>query len=244
MHCVGTDAGLLPRLFPRSFSVRDPRREPSGDKPAPKAVVGRVSLYLRQLEAFQRQGGTTVSSSQLGAALAINDAQVRKDLAFFGQFGYPGIGYRIEELSTALRRILGIDRDWPLALVGLGNLGRALLKYRGFRNRGFRIVALFDNDPHKIGHAYDGMVVRPLDALSGAIQEQNISLAILSVPADAAQAVADQLVARGILGIFNFAPMPLIVPPTVSVVAVDLSVQLEHLAYKIQAAQGGISFVG
>ena len=224
--------------------MRDPRREPSGDKPAPKAVVGRVSLYLRQLEAFQRQGATTVSSSQLGAALAINDAQVRKDLAFFGQFGYPGIGYRIEELSTALRRILGIDRDWPLALVGLGNLGRALLKYRGFRNRGFRIVALFDNDPHKIGHAYDGMVVRPLDALAEAIRDQNISLAILSVPADAAQTVADQLVARGILGIFNFAPMPLIVPPSVSVVAVDLSVQLEHLAYKIQAAQGGISFVG
>ena len=224
--------------------MRDPRREPSGDKPAPKAVVGRVSLYLRQLEAFQAQGASTVSSSQLGAALAINDAQVRKDLAFFGQFGYPGIGYRIEELSAALRRILGIDRDWPLALVGLGNLGRALLKYRGFRNRGFRIVALFDNDPHKIGQDFDGMVVHPLDDLAGLIQDQNISLAILSVPADVAQRVADQLVARGILGIFNFAPMPLIVPPAVSVVAVDLSVQLEHLAYKTQAAQGGISFVG
>jgi redox-sensing transcriptional repressor len=224
--------------------VRDPRREPSGDKPAPKAVVGRVSLYLRQLEAFLRQGATTVSSSQLGAALAINDAQVRKDLAFFGQFGYPGIGYRIEELSAELRRILGIDRDWPLALVGLGNLGRALLKYRGFRNRGFRIVALFDNDPHKIGHAYDGMVVRPIDALAEAIREQNISLAILSVPAEVAQGVADQLVARGILGLFNFAPTPLVVPSHVSVVAVDLSVQLEHLAYQTQAAQGGISFVG
>jgi len=207
-------------------------------------VVGRVSLYLRQLEAFGRQGATTVSSSQLGAALAINDAQVRKDLAFFGQFGYPGIGYRTEELTTALRRILGIDRDWPLALVGLGNLGRALLKYRGFRNRGFRIVALFDNDPLKVGHAYDGMVVRPIDALAGSIRDLDISLAILCVPADAAQRVADQLVAAGVLGIFNFAPMPLIVPPSVSVVAVDLSVQLEHLAYKIQAAQGGISFVG
>jgi redox-sensing transcriptional repressor len=243
MDCVGNDADLVPGS-PGVLGVRDPRREPSGDKPAPKAVVGRVSLYLRQLEAFQRQGASTVSSSQLGAALAINDAQVRKDLAFFGQFGYPGIGYRIEELSAALRRILGIDRDWPLALVGLGNLGRALLKYRGFRNRGFRIVALFDNDPHKIGHAYDGMVVRPIDALAGVIREQNISLAILSVPADVAQVVADQLVARGILGIFNFAPTPLVVPPNVSVVAVDLSVQLEHLAYKTQVAQGGISFVG
>ena len=224
--------------------MRDPRREPSGDKPAPKAVVGRVSLYLRQLEAFQRQGATTVSSSQLGAALAINDAQVRKDLAFFGQFGYPGIGYRIEELSVTLRRILGIDRDWPLALVGLGNLGRALLKYRGFRNRGFHIVALFDNDPNKVGQAFDGMVVHPTESMAETIHALNISMAVLSVPVDSAQRVADQLVACGVLGIFNFAPMPLIVPPSVSVVAVDLSVQLEHLAYKIQAAQGGISFVG
>jgi redox-sensing transcriptional repressor len=224
--------------------VRDPRREPSGDKPAPKAVVGRVSLYLRQLESFRSQGASTVSSSQLGSALAINDAQVRKDLAFFGQFGYPGIGYRIEELITALQHILGIDREWPLALIGLGNLGRALLKYRGFRNRGFRIVALFDNDPQKIGHTFDGMTVRPLEDLPRVIAEQNISLGVLSVPAESAQQVADQLVTGGILGIFNFAPMPLNVPPSVSVVAVDLSVQLEHLAYKTQATRGGISFVG
>ncbi|MHC5543538.1 redox-sensing transcriptional repressor Rex, partial [Singulisphaera rosea] len=135
--------------------MREPRREPSVDKLAPKAVVGRVSLYLRQLETFQRQGLTTISSSQLGAALSINNAQVRKDLAFFGQFGYPGIGYRIEELIVTLRRILGIDRDWPLALIGLGNLGRALLRYRGFRSRGFHVAALFDNDPQKVGRSYD-----------------------------------------------------------------------------------------
>lgn len=224
--------------------MRDPRREHSGEKMAPKAVVGRVSLYLRQLEAFQRQGDTTVSSSRLGGALSINDAQVRKDLAFFGQFGYPGIGYRIEELITTLRRILGIDRDWPLALIGLGNLGRALLKYRGFRSRGFHIVSLFDNDPNKVGQTYDGMVVQTTASLAATIQAHNISLAILSVPADSAQGVADDLVACGVLGILNFAPMPLNVPPTVSVVAVDLSVQLEHLAYKIQATQGGISFFG
>jgi len=128
-------------------------------------VVGRVSLYLRQLEACERQGRTTISSSQLGEPLAINNAQVRKDLAFFGQFGYPGVGYRIEELIAALRHILGIDHEWPLALVGLGNLGRALLKYRGFRSRGFHIVALFDNDPKKIGQPFDGLTVRPIDEL-------------------------------------------------------------------------------
>jgi len=224
--------------------VREPRREPASDKLAPKAVVGRVSLYLRQLETFQRQGHTTISSSQLGTALAINNAQVRKDLAFFGQFGHPGIGYRIEELSSALRRILGIDHDWPLALVGLGNLGRALLRYRGFRTRGFHIVALFDNDPQKVGRTHDGLVVEPIEALHQAVNSRNVTLAVLCVPADSAQRVADHMVACGILGILNFAPVPVSVPPSVSVVAVDLSVQLEHLAYKVQNSQGTISYVG
>jgi redox-sensing transcriptional repressor len=224
--------------------VRDSERDSSEARLAPKAVVGRVSLYLRQLETFQRQGESTVSSSQLGAALGINDAQVRKDLAFFGQFGYPGIGYRIEELSLELRHILGIDRIWPSALIGLGNLGRALLKYRGFRSRGFQIVAVFDNDPRKVGTVHDGLKVQSLDDLREATTALNIGLAIVSVPAETAQLVADQIVSCGILGILNFAPVALAVPPSVSVVAVDLSVQLEHLAYKVQNTQGGISYVG
>ena len=224
----------------------DPRRvPPAADKLAPKAVVGRVSLYLRQLEAFDGQGQVTVSSSQLGASLGINDAQVRKDLAFFGQFGYPGIGYRIAELSAALRSILGIDRIWPTALIGWGNLGRALLKYRGFHNRGFRIVALFDNDPGKIGQSRGGLTVRPMEELPQATEALGIGLAILCVPAEGAQRVADQVVASGIHGIMNFAPFPLNVPQPVGVVGVDLSVQLEHLAYKVQNAEGrGISRVG
>jgi len=224
--------------------VREPRRQPTGEKLAPKAVVGRVSLYLRQLEAFQRQGYPTASSSQLGAALAINDAQVRKDLAFFGQFGHPGIGYRTEELIAALRHILGIDRDWPLALVGLGNLGRALLRYRGFRGRGFHIVALFDNDPAKVGESFDGLTVEPFESLRKTVAARGVRLGVLSVPADSAQRVADAMVACGILGILNFAPVPLSVPPSVNVVGVDLSVQLEHLAYKVQNTPPGISHAG
>src|SRR4051812_2555259 len=161
--------------------VSEPHRRMPGDKPAPKAVVGRVSLYLRQLEACARRNQETISSSQLGASLGIGDAQVRKDLAFFGQFGYPGIGYRTEELTGALRRILGIDRVWPTAMVGLGNLGRALIKYRGFRSRGFQIVALFDNDPKKIGTTASGLPVRPLDDLGRTVGEMGIELAILSV---------------------------------------------------------------
>jgi redox-sensing transcriptional repressor len=221
--------------------VIDQERELPGEKTAPKAVVGRMSLYLRQLETYQRMGYTTVSSSQLGQPLSIKNAQVRKDLAFFGQFGHPGIGYRIQELTDALRHILGIDQDWPLALVGLGNLGRALLRYRGFRTRGFHVIALFDNDPHKIGHKHDGMVVEPIDSLNNVVALRKINLAILCVPADAAQRVAEVLVAAGIRGILNFAPVPLIVPAHVNLVPVDLSVQLENLAYKVQKAKGEVS---
>lgn len=220
------------------------RPDPSGLKMAPKAVVGRVSLYLRQLEAYQRQGCTTVSSSQLGGPLSIKNAQVRKDLAFFGQFGHPGVGYRIDELIDALRHILGIDHDWPLALVGLGNLGRALIKYRGFRSRGFHIVALFDNDPSKIGLSFDGLIVEPIESLRKVAATRKIRLAILAVPADAAQNVTDLLVASGIRGLLNFAPVPLSVPPHVNLVGVDLSIQLENLAYKVQRTDDEVSCAG
>jgi redox-sensing transcriptional repressor len=221
--------------------VSERERETLDGKIAPKAVVGRMSLYLRQLETYQRQGCSTVSSNQLGEPLSIKNAQVRKDLAFFGQFGHPGIGYRIDELIDALRHILGIDHDWPLALVGLGNLGRALLKYRGFRTRGFHVVALFDNDPGKIGQKHDGLTVEPVDSLRKAVATWKIKLAILCVPAEAAQRVADLLAASGIRGILNFAPVPIVVPPHVNLVAVDLSIQLENLAYKVQKTQDEVS---
>ena len=224
--------------------MKELRHEPEGAKQAPKAVVGRVSLYLRQLEAFQRQGFSTTSSSQLGEPLSIKNAQVRKDLAFFGQFGQPGVGYRIDELISTLRKILGINRDWPLALVGLGNLGRALLKYHGFRSRRFHIVAVFDNDPRKVGQTHEGLRIEPLESLRKAVAAHKISLGLLSVPADAAQRVAELMVASGITGILNFAPVPLSVPPSVHVVAVDLSVQLENLAYKVQTTQTGVYVAG
>jgi redox-sensing transcriptional repressor len=231
-----------PRVLRHGDSqVSEREREPSDGKMAPKAVVGRMSLYLRQLETYQRQGFSTVSSNQLGEPLSIKNAQVRKDLAFFGQFGHPGVGYRIEELIDALRHILGIDHDWPLALVGLGNLGRALLKYRGFRTRGFHVVALFDNDPAKIGQKHDGLTVEAIDSLGKVVSPRKIKLAILCVPAEAAQRVADLLVASGIRGILNFAPIPIVVPPHVNLVAVDLSIQLENLAYKVQKTQDEVS---
>ena len=218
--------------------MKDSRHEPLGDKQAPKAVVNRVCLYLRQLEVFRAAGETTVSSSQLGAVLGINDAQIRKDLAFFGQFGYPGIGYRIEGLIGDLRRVLGVDRDWPIALIGLGNLGRALVRYKHFRRGGFRVVGLFDDDPGKIGQEIDDLPVRGIDSLRDFVGSTPIRLAVLSVPAEVAQNVADLIVSCGIPGILNFAPTTLSVPPSVSIVGVDLSVQLEHLAYKVLNTQG------
>lgn len=217
------------------------RHERRNEKPAPKAAVGRVSLYLRQLEALQLEGLNKVSSRQLGEPFGIKNAQVRKDLAFFGQFGHPGVGYQVDELILVLRRILGVDKDWPLALVGLGNLGRALLRYRGFRSRRFRVVALFDNDPRKVGQVHEGLIVEPIDALPQSLARHKTLLALLCVPADSAQRVAEQMVAGGVLGILNFAPVPLVVPQHVNVVAVDLSIQLENLAYKVQKTQDEVS---
>ena len=140
--------------------------DPAPDGPVPKAVVSRLSLYLRELQHLLRDGHETTSSNQLGGVLGFSDAQVRKDLAYFGHFGYPGIGYRCDELIAAIRRILGTDRGWPVAMVGTGNLGRALLGYKGFGNQNFRIVAAFDTDPEKVGSAIDGVSVHHLDELA------------------------------------------------------------------------------
>ena len=218
--------------------VKSKDRQPkaSGEVAVPKAVVARLSLYLRQLELFVKQQRQTVSSRQLGMALGITDAQVRKDLAYFGQFGYPGIGYRTAELADGIRRILGTDQTWPVALVGVGNLGRALVGYRGFPEQSFRVAALFDSDREKIGSTYEGRTVYGLDDLSRVVAEEGIMLAIIAVPADFAQQVADQLVAAGIQGILNFAPTRLDVPASVHLVVVDLTVQLEQLSFLVAGA--------
>src|SRR5437870_1903696 len=166
----------------------------------PNPAVRRLSLYLRQLEAFARKDRKTISSKQLGESLGLTDAQVRKDLAYFGQFGHPGIGYRVDELIIKVKQILGTDKIWSVLLVGAGNLGRALLAYRGFDAKGFRIAAVFDTDPAKIGKRQGGFIIQPPSELAATIQKDNIRLAIIAVPADAAQEVADQLVDAGIRG--------------------------------------------
>ena len=207
--------------------------ENAPDPIVPKAVVSRLSLYLRELQHQVRDGKETTSSTQLGSLLGFSDAQVRKDLAYFGQFGYPGIGYRCEELIQAIKQILGTNRPWPVALVGLGNLGRALLGYRGFGSQGFKVVAAFDSDPHKVGAIIDGVTVYGLESLPEIVAKLAIKLAVLAVPATAAQAVAEQLVACGVEGILNFAPVTLVLPPEIEIIGVDLAIELEQLSFAV-----------
>src|SRR5688572_15717719 len=163
----------------------DPPRTPES---VPNPAVRRLSLYLRQLEALKRAGRSTVSSKQLGESLRLTDAQVRKDLAYFGQFGHPGIGYRVDDLIAQVKRILGTDKTWNVILVGAGNLGRALSAYRGFEAKGFRLTAVFDNDPAKVGKRLGPFNIQALTEVPDVIAKQGVKLAILAVPADVAQA--------------------------------------------------------
>jgi redox-sensing transcriptional repressor len=202
----------------------------------PDPAVRRLSLYLRQLEAFKRSDRRTISSKQLGESLRLSDAQVRKDLAYFGQFGHPGIGYRVDDLIAQVKRILGTDKTWNVVLIGAGNLGRALTAYRGFDAKGFKLVAVLDNDPSKIGQKYSAFTIQPLTSLEDTIRALSVRLAILTVPADVAQEVADRVIEAGVRGILNFAPVSLDVPETVALNSVDLAVQLEQLSFQVNVA--------
>ncbi|HEX4053076.1 MAG TPA: redox-sensing transcriptional repressor Rex [Tepidisphaeraceae bacterium] len=222
--------------------------DPTRTDPIPNPAVRRLSLYLRQLESFKRKDRRTVSSKQLGESLSLTDAQVRKDLAYFGQFGHPGIGYRVDDLIAQARRILGTDKIWNVLLVGAGNLGRALMAYNGFDAKGFRLVAVFDAMPAMIGKRQGPFSsppgggssqpkrffnIQPLSELKSTVEKMGIRLALLAVPADSAQDVADQCVGAGIRGLLNFAPISLKVPHEIALNSVDLAVQLEQLSFQV-----------
>ncbi|MBL06120.1 MAG: redox-sensing transcriptional repressor Rex [Planctomycetes bacterium] len=200
----------------------------------PKAAAARLSLYLRHLESLRITGAATTSSKDLAKALGVTAAQVRKDLGYFGQFGSPGIGYKIENLIVEIRKILGTDRIWNVALVGLGNLGSALFRYRGFVRQGFRITAIFDKNPAVIGRQVEGLLVKHINELERTVSDADISLGIMAVPAESAQEVADCMVRAGISGIFNFAPAVLSLPANVAYVSIDLTVQLEQLSFHVK----------
>jgi redox-sensing transcriptional repressor len=202
----------------------------------PEMTIRRLSVYTRCLLQLEEDGIKTISSQDLAERFNLNSAQVRKDLAYFGEFGVRGIGYYVSGLKAELQRILGLDREWPVALVGLGNLGSALFHYKGFSRQGFRVAVVFDDDPAKIGREIDGVPIVATRDIPREVAARAIQIAILAVPAEAAQTVTDQLVAAGIKAVLNFAPARLRVPRDARLKNVDLSIELETLSFYL--AQG------
>jgi len=202
----------------------------------PQSTVRRLSHYLRSLEGFEGEGGT-VSSEELAARGQTTAAQVRKDLSHFGSFGKRGLGYQVEELRSRLRQILGVDRAWRVALVGAGRIGLALFEYPAFRSRGYDCVAIFDSDPEKVGKHWGDQTIRSSDDFERDLEELDVELVILAVPADAAQEMAGRAVDAGVKGILNFAPIRLNVPPRVPVQDVNLVMELEALSFAITQAE-------
>lgn len=198
----------------------------------PDIVIGRLPIYLQALTRMVEEGQkSTTSSQELGERLGISSAQIRKDLSHFGEFGKQGTGYHINYLVEQLRRILHLDREWPVALVGAGNLGHALADYGGFKRRGFRISWIFDNDPDVVGRPINGMTVRHVDTLERVLRREQVQIAILAVPANAAQDLADRLVEAGVSAILTYAPISISVPDHVQVQYSDPVVQLQRMTY-------------
>ncbi len=196
-------------------------------------TVRRLSLYLRFLEEFQHQGAATVSSEALAAKGGTTSAQVRKDLSFFGSFGKRGLGYSVSQLIKRLREILGLGREYRVVVVGAGKIGSALVQYRGFGERGFEIVAIFDRDAAKVGKQWNGLVVRDIANLERDCVHLKADIAVIVTPGEVAQQLADRLVKSGITAILNFAPVQLAVPPHVTVKAVNLVLELEALSFAL-----------
>ncbi len=205
----------------------------------PESTVGRLSLYLRSLSELELEGVPTASSIDLAQRTGTTAAQVRKDLSFFGTFGKRGLGYPVSELRQTLRRILGLQRRWRVALIGAGRIGGALLGYPDLPRQGFDIQAVFDSDPAKVGSSRKGVVVQDDSALEPSLRDEPMDIVILAVPADAAQGIAERAVRAGIRAILNFAPVKLSLPPEVAVKNVDMAVELEGLSFALARAESG-----
>ncbi|MFH1615583.1 MAG: redox-sensing transcriptional repressor Rex [Planctomycetota bacterium] len=196
----------------------------------PDETIGRLPLYLRELRLLSQQGRQNIKSGEFADSLGVNSAQIRKDLSYFGAFGTPGVGYKVKKLLRQLCSILKLKNIHKVALVGVGNLGSALLSYSGFAQFGFEIVAAFDSDPNKIGSIRNNVTVEDTSKLS-TLKNRGIKFAIIAVPASAAKEIADQLVKAGITGILNFAPSCLVVPKKVKVISIDIAIDLARLPY-------------
>ena len=221
-----------------SGAVTSARTSSEAARDIPEATVARLPVYLRALVTLADSGITTCSSEDLAQAAGVNSAKLRKDLSYLGSYGTRGVGYDVDYLRYQIAREIGVTQDWPVVIVGIGNLGHALANYSGFRSRGFRVVALLDADPDRQDEVVAGVDVRPFDDLEEIVGEQGVAIGVIATPALAAQAVADRMVATGITSILNFAPAVLDVPDGVDVRKVDLSIELQILAYHEQRKSG------
>jgi redox-sensing transcriptional repressor len=210
----------------------EPGRSPGGG--IPEATVARLPVYLRALYTLAERGTSTVSSEELAAAAGVNSAKLRKDLSHLGSYGIRGVGYDVEYLVYQVSRALGLTQNWSVVIVGAGNLGRALANYGGFASRGFRISAILDSDPALVGNQIGVETVRHVNELESVIASNNVAIGVIATPATAAQAVCDRLVTAGVTSILNFAPLVLNVPDGVDVRKVDLSIELQILAFHAQ----------
>lgn len=204
------------------------------EKEIPDIVVGRLPLYLRALQRMGQEGRQVTSSQELGERLGISAAQIRKDLSQFGEFGKQGTGYHIEYLVDQLREIMHVNHDWNVVVVGAGDIGSAVARYRGFANRGFCVTMIFDNDPEKVGTEVGPFIVEDSAHMVEKIREAGIQLAMISTPAAQAQDVADELVKAGIKAILNYAPLSLNVPPEVHVQYIDPAIHLQRMTYYLE----------
>lgn len=197
----------------------------------PDIVISRLPVYLRALERLQQEGFGVTSSHELGRRLGISSAQIRKDLSHFGGFGKQGTGYRIAFLVEQLRQVLKVNHEWDIALIGAGDLGSAVARYKGFSERGFHITCIFDSAPDKVGRRVAEFIIQPMDQLADTIHARHIQIAMITVPAEFAQHVADQLIQSGIHAILNYAPINLNVPEDVHVQYIDPVLHLQRMTY-------------
>ncbi len=210
----------------------------------PEATVARLPVYLRSLVEVAEAKMATISSERLADLAGVNAAKVRKDLSYLGSYGTRGVGYDVEFLLYQISRQLGLTRDWPIVILGVGNLGHALANYKGFAARGYRIVALLDADPHKVGEPVGEHRIRPLSDLDDVVRAEKVAIGVIATPAHVAQEVADRLVDAGVTSILNFAPTVISVPDHVALRKVDLSIELQILSFYQQRSVSAADLAG
>jgi redox-sensing transcriptional repressor len=235
MHSDATPSGPNGQVEAPDSSMLPAQAEANGQPDGiPEATVARLPVYLRALYGLAERGISTVASEELAAAAGVNSAKLRKDLSHLGSYGIRGVGYDVDYLVYQVSRTLGLTQDWPVVIVGAGNLGHALANYGGFVSRGFTIAAMLDSDAAIVGSTMAKLTVRHVDELEALVQRHKVSIGVIATPAGSAQAVCDRLVSAGVTSILNFAPLVLSVPEGVDVRKVDLSIELQILAFHAQ----------